>query len=253
MDISVKSTIQYIKSPYTCLTCSVIFEDSLKQRQHYSTEWHRYNLHRKIENLPFITLEEFEKKKEAYQITKDSSQTKQNWHCKLCQKKFHSEKQYENHLVSNKHQKKEEEIIEMEVVDVKENKNLKEEIAENNKDKGNSLTHYLGNSYCQETASSIKSERVQTDSDVESVDSDEWLDDLENPIDQNNCLFCDHHSGSMKRNLKHMMIEHSFFVPDLEYCVDQRSLLLYLGEKICGKFRCIWCKGRQIIWCFSVY
>lgn len=238
-----KSTIQSIKSSYTCLTCGVIFEDSAKQRQHYSTEWHRYNLHRKVDNLSSITLEEFQKKKEVLQNT-EASQTKQNWHCKICQKKFHSEKQHKNHLVSNKHKKKEEET-EMDVDDTKDNKSIKEE-TQDSKDE-DSLTHsYLGGSYCQVNMSSTKSEEMQTDSDVESLDSDEWLDDLENPIDQNNCLFCNHHSSSMKRNLKHMMIEHSFFLPDLEYCIDKRALLLYLGEKISGKFRCIWCTGKEM-------
>lgn len=41
-----------------------------------------------------------------------------------------------------------------------------------------------------------------------------------------------------------MSEEHSFFVPDVEYCVDIEGLLVYLGEKIFKDFICIWCNDR---------
>lgn len=72
----------------------------------------------------------------------------------------------------------------------------------------------------------------EEESDVEEVDSDEWEDDTENPIDNNDCLFCMHHSHNFIKNLEHMTIVHSFFIPDIEYCSDLNGLLRYLGEKI---------------------
>lgn len=79
------------------------------------------------------------------------------------------------------------------------------------------------------------------DEDIEEVDSDEWDEDTENPIAHNNCLFCDHHSSSLVKNLKHMSLEHSFFIPDAEYCTDIEGLLSYLAVKIIKDFICIWC------------
>lgn len=70
-----------------------------------------------------------------------------------------------------------------------------------------------------------------SDSEIEEVDSDEW-DDVENPIDNNDCPFCLHHSRNFIKNLEHMTIVHSFFIPDIEYCTDMMGLLRYLGEKI---------------------
>lgn len=64
------------------------------------------------------------------------------------------------------------------------------------------------------------------------VDSDEWDDDGENPIDNNDCLFCMQHSRNFIKNLEHMTTVHSFFIPDIEYCTDLNGLLRYLGEKI---------------------
>uniref|UniRef100_A0A6P7F8I0 Zinc finger protein 155-like n=1 Tax=Diabrotica virgifera virgifera TaxID=50390 RepID=A0A6P7F8I0_DIAVI len=70
------------------------------------------------------------------------------------------------------------------------------------------------------------------DMETEEVDSDEWDDVSENPIDNNDCLFCSHHSGNFYKNLDHMTIVHSFFIPDIEYCSDLQGLLRYLGDKI---------------------
>jgi pre-60S factor REI1 len=101
------------------------------------------------------------------------------------------------------------------------------------------------------TAEVIEERRKQIDEedddmDVESVDSDEWDDDTENPIANNNCIFCDHHSKNLVKNLQHMSIAHSFFIPDAEFCCDVEGLLSYLAEKVCRDFICLWCneKGR---------
>lgn len=44
------------------------------------------------------------------------------------------------------------------------------------------------------------------------------------------CLFCGHHSRTLSRNMAHMTKTHSFFLPDIEYLVDMRGLILYLGK-----------------------
>uniref|UniRef100_A0A6V7M9T7 Cyclic nucleotide-binding domain-containing protein n=1 Tax=Bracon brevicornis TaxID=1563983 RepID=A0A6V7M9T7_9HYME len=85
---------------------------------------------------------------------------------------------------------------------------------------------------------------IDEDSDIETIDSDGWLEDTENPVNKNDCLFCDHHSKSLVKNLKHMTAAHSFFIPDPEYCVDLKGLLKYLGEKIFAGYMCIWCNEK---------
>lgn len=44
------------------------------------------------------------------------------------------------------------------------------------------------------------------------------------------CLFCSHHSKSLMRNVAHMTHVHSFFISDLQYLVDLRGLVRYLGK-----------------------
>lgn len=204
------------RNSFTCLACNVIFTNLQEHRIHYKSEWHRYNLHRKVSELPPITLEAFQNKNTSY-YKDNESKTKQNHKCETCRKKFSSEKQYYNHIVSKNHKKKMEE--------------------------GDKNTVFKTDS-----TNSEKKMDIDIHSDIESLDSNEWLEDLENPIERNDCLFCDHHSRSIIRNIKHMMVEHSFFVPDPEYCIDQKGLLLYLGQKIYNEYKCIWCNnlGRQL-------
>lgn len=61
------------------------------------------------------------------------------------------------------------------------------------------------------------------------------------------CLFCPHHSRSLMKNMAHMTTVHSFFIPDLEFLIDLKGLIAYLGEKVGAGKVCLWCneKGRS--------
>merc|ERR1711962_1500114 len=77
--------------------------------------------------------------------------------------------------------------------------------------------------------------------EVEEVDSDEWEDD---PIPITECLFCNHHSNNLEKNLNHMTVAHSFFLPDPEFLVNLEGLVEYLGAKVGQGHMCLWCNER---------
>lgn len=222
-------------SPFTCITCRVAFRDLEVQRQHYKSDWHRYNLKRKVAELPPVSVEEFQRRVIA-QRNKDDKERKreeESTNCKVCKKNFNTKNQYENHLLSKKHRER---CAKQSSISEIANENslpvIKRDVNEDSS-----------------TSSGKRSmDDMEIDSDIESVDSDEWIEDTENPVKNNDCLFCNHHSRSLVRNLKHMTVAHSFFVPDPEYCVDIRGLLTYLGEKIFAGFMCVWCNdsGKHI-------
>lgn len=203
----------------TCLNCSVKFKDADNQREHYKSDWHRYNLKRRVAELPPITAEEFQKR--VLQQRKVDEQAKQEitLYCTACRKQFATDKSYDNHLNSKKHRENAERLekdsqlidgkdVPMKTVQVKNMNDAKESIAD------------------------------ADDIEIEEVDSDEWDEDTENPIANNDCIFCTHHSENLVDNVKHMSIAHSFFVPDAEYIIDLEGLLLYLGEKVTrGEYR----------------
>jgi pre-60S factor REI1 len=44
---------------FTCLACQVAFYTADDQRDHYRTDWHRYNLKRRVADMPPVTAQVF--------------------------------------------------------------------------------------------------------------------------------------------------------------------------------------------------
>lgn len=100
---------------YTCISCRVAFTDGEVQRAHYKTDWHRYNLKRKVADMPPVTAENFEERvlaqrtaaeQQQHQLDHGSGQV-----CATCNKHFSSANAYANHLQSNKHQQAEKRVV----------------------------------------------------------------------------------------------------------------------------------------------
>ena len=54
---------------YTCLACQVAFESAEGQRTHYRSDWHRYNLKRKVAELPPVSNSQFQRKADGNLFT----------------------------------------------------------------------------------------------------------------------------------------------------------------------------------------
>lgn len=98
---------------YTCISCRVSFADGEVQRAHYKTDWHRYNLKRKVAEMPPVTAENFQERvlsqrATAEQRLSDSAATEG---CSICNKRFSSANAYQNHLQSHKHQQAEKQAL----------------------------------------------------------------------------------------------------------------------------------------------
>lgn len=193
-------------SDFTCINCSVRFANAEIQRQHYKTDWHRYNLKRKVATLPPVTAEEFQKRVLQQRHAEENAlqENQMVLYCNICRKNFGCENAYRNHLNSKKH------------------KDSVEAAGTNAND-------------VQVTKKILEKKVIiedEVDEDFDEMDSDEWEDLADNPIDNNDCIFCDNHSEDFIENMKHMCITHSFFIPDADYCSDVKGLMQYLGEKI---------------------
>lgn len=208
-------------SSFTCLNCGVRFQNADMQREHYKTDWHRYNLKRKIAELPPVSFEEFEKRVSQQKSADAAALEDQSLYCKACKKLFKSKNAHDNHLGSKKHKD-----------------NLKDFLTNNGS--ASSEVVSVKSSRIKEGSSVVQS----METEVEEVDSDEWEEEWDNPIENNDCLFCKNHSDDLIQNIKHMSVSHSFFIPDAEYCIDIEGLLNYLAEKICKDFICIWCNEK---------
>ncbi|XP_075442042.1 cytoplasmic 60S subunit biogenesis factor ZNF622 [Ascaphus truei] len=88
---------------YTCITCRVTFADPDIQRAHYKTDWHRYNLKRKVADMPSVTAENFQERVLAQRAVVEEQSKETATYCTACSKRFATFNAYENHLKSKKH------------------------------------------------------------------------------------------------------------------------------------------------------
>ncbi|XP_005081365.1 zinc finger protein 622 [Mesocricetus auratus] len=88
---------------YTCITCRVAFRDAELQRAHYKTDWHRYNLRRKVASMAPVTAEGFQERVRAQRAVAEEESKGTATYCTVCSKKFATFNAYENHLRSRRH------------------------------------------------------------------------------------------------------------------------------------------------------
>lgn len=206
----------------TCHTCNVSLPAE-SQREHYKTEWHTYNLKRKLSQLKSITAEEFEIIKqrhvsEAAVIVGDAT-----FYCAICSKNFFNQKSFSQHNLSKKHL-------------------LQSELQSSKKTPKDPVPKVVKKDSKPEPLEKLDIEDFNEE-EWEELDSDEEEEGL--PLEE--CLFCSELAENMEMNLSHMSREHSFFIPDIEYCVDMKGMLTYLGIKIASGRCCLYCSefGKQ--------
>lgn len=235
---------------FTCISCRVVFRNAEAQRGHYKSDWHRYNLKRKVAEMLPVSAENFKERVLSHRaLAEAESQTgKRHNHCVLCRKHFSSDNAYQSHLRSKKHREVAEEQdrrtaserLEREV-ELAMNLANTEEIMEHSRD-----TILTSN----KEAEVLPSPRPSTEGagpttpSTSTVSDGEWEDCTPQPLDTTDCLFCRHKSVDLEANLHHMSLAHSFFLPDAEYVVDLKGLIRYLGEKVGVGFVCVHCNTR---------
>ncbi|TDH68707.1 hypothetical protein CCR75_007957 [Bremia lactucae] len=228
----------------TCTACRLSFVSHLEQKGHFRMDWHRYNLKRKVVELPPISMEQFDyrmlqlrEEKEALvandpkqkqririeEIRKAGSKTLLK--CGPCNKTFTTTNAHENHLASKKHMtnaKKSPEILEA-VVTVEKKVDIL----------------FLSGSIA------LKAQTSETGKVTEeelSKEIEEYKKQV--PLEKEDCIFCTHHAADFHACLSHMLKVHGFFIPDVEFLVDLQGLISYLAEKVKVGFYCLYCNGK---------
>ncbi|KAM6989932.1 cytoplasmic 60S subunit biogenesis factor ZNF622 [Tautogolabrus adspersus] len=298
---------------YTCISCRVAFADGEVQRAHYKTDWHRYNLKRKVADMPPVTAENFQERVLAQRLATEQqlSDAAATEGCAVCNKKFSSANAYQNHLQSHKHQQAEKQALlaAQRKVEKMNEKNLEKGLCDEKVDhdaRNEALQQALKEqqrSSTAQTSQGVTRQRTEKQEipprlmwleeqakrreredgatpgegdweDVDDNDDDEMGEEEEDgdeeevmdheegdpaassdpqaaalpgSIPVTECLFCSHHSRTLMKNVSHMTKVHGFFIPDVEFVIDLKGLIRYLGEKIGAGNVCLWCneKGRS--------
>ncbi|CEG49636.1 cytoplasmic protein [Plasmopara halstedii] len=228
----------------TCTACRLEFTSFLEQKDHFRMDWHRYNLKRKVVELPPISEEQFElrmrkvrEEKEA-QAARDPKQkqrtrkdelkkagVKSMLKCVPCNKLFTTRNAHENHLSSKKHIDNAKKIPDsadmVAIVDKPVQGVMLDAISAQDTDFGNPT---------ELTAEELAEEIEEYKKHV--------------PLEKEDCIFCSHHATDLNSSLTHMLKEHGFFIPDLDYLVDLEGLISYVAEKVKVGFYCLYCNGK---------
>ncbi|KXT04432.1 hypothetical protein AC578_3590 [Pseudocercospora eumusae] len=248
--------------PFTCNTCQVAFRSSDLQRTHMQSDWHRYNLKRRVASLPPLTSEIFAEKVLANKASAAATAARASFEkrCDTCDKTYFSEGAYVNHLGSQKHRMlANRSAARVRGVDGVETDSMADS------------TFTLGETLdtASTAASTTNGEDVETAEEPEldrvvqglrdtgltestpsttpkengHVAEDENMDDedYEHKADLSQCLFCNYASPTMDLNLNHMSRQHSFFIPEKDYLVDLAGLINYLSETVNVLHQCLFC------------
>ncbi|XP_048597420.1 cytoplasmic 60S subunit biogenesis factor REI1 homolog 2-like [Brassica napus] len=232
-------------SGLACNSCNKEFEDDAEQKLHYKSEWHRYNLKRKIAGVPGVTEALFNARQAALaQERIKSVEAPLLYTCGVCDKAYMSSKAHEQHLKSKSHvlntssqggngEEEDKAIIKQLLppprrVERKEPVSIEEESEEEEEEEW---------------------VEVDSDEDLEGEDMDDESgsgedmeeDDIEFELDPTCCLMCDKKHKTLEKCMVHMHKFHGFFIPDIDYLKDPKGFLTYVGLKVKRDFICLYC------------
>ncbi|KAK5110003.1 hypothetical protein LTR62_006370 [Meristemomyces frigidus] len=256
--------------PFTCNTCQVAFREGSTQRVHMTSDWHRYNLKRRVASLPPLTSEIFAEKVLANKATAAATAARASFErtCDACEKTYYSEGAYINHLGSQKHKvlatrmaarggNETESMADSTfslgdpvetastastatahvAVDDQEAEEELREVTQGIKQTGlaGPADPVAGRPHHPTPSKAVQSKGHSADTEMEDDD------DYEHKADPKQCLFCNYGSPTLDLNLNHMSRQHGFFIPEKDYLVDLPGLIDYLSETIEVLHTCLYC------------
>ncbi|XP_050264779.1 cytoplasmic 60S subunit biogenesis factor REI1 homolog 1 isoform X3 [Quercus robur] len=238
----------------TCNACNKEFNDDTEQKLHYKSEWHRYNLKRKVAGVPGVTEALFVARQTALAQEKgQSSETPMLYSCGLCGKGYRSSKAHAEHLKSRNHIMRASQGTNNEEEDKAIVKPLPrrvvnkpptqrevndEESEESDWEEADPEEDLVGEATKSLTDLNVR--EVGSDNDMDEDDDDDDYEEL----DPSSCFMCDLEHDTIESCMVHMHKQHGFFIPDVEYLKDPEGFLTYLGLKVKRDFMCLYCNDR---------
>ncbi|XP_061364331.1 cytoplasmic 60S subunit biogenesis factor REI1 homolog 1 [Gastrolobium bilobum] len=238
----------------TCNACNTEFKDDSEQKLHYKSEWHRYNLKRKVAGVPGVTEALFLARQSALVQEKDkSSETPMLYSCGLCGKGYKSSKAHAEHLKSRGHMMRasegtslsdEKAIIKPLPQRVVNRPPPKREVASSENEESEDEWEEVDpeDDLVNDAAKSLIDLKMNEHTD--NGDMDEDADDDFEELDPSCCFMCDQEHNTIESCMVHMHKHHGFFIPDVEYLKDPKGLLTYLGLKVKRDCMCLYCNDR---------
>ncbi|CAI5756126.1 unnamed protein product [Candida verbasci] len=233
---------------FTCNTCGTIFINAELQRKHMKTDWHRYNLKRKVANLPSISSEVFaEKFLQSKLNNTNENEDEYGFYIAKRKKKNNSNKNLRKHVLTNQNRGRNEFIKSKNVRSASPATSIASEFSQFSL--GDDEVHY------DETLDT-GSELNYTESDFTDLDhsSDEGMQESDDEsieevkaIPISHCFYCGKNNHEIETNVRHMY-NHGLYIPERSFLIDLEGLLNYLSEMISIYNACLVCgfEGKNL-------
>ncbi|QPG77373.1 hypothetical protein FOA43_004786 [Brettanomyces nanus] len=227
---------------FTCLSCQIKFPSAEMQRIHMKTEWHRYNLKRRVAELPAVDAEVFE--------------------LKVLQQRVREEQYDEFGFVKLKEKTPKKTLRERRIA--RSGRPNIQRVVERSLSPVSAISS--ASTFTLGTASEITevgfaedllSEGVTTDteryfstdeeegdfdSDLNAKEIEEFdLDEEDQEIPVTACFYCDQKSNQLETNVNHMFRKHGLYIPERSYLADIEGLLSYISNSIALDKQCLKC------------
>lgn len=232
---------------FTCNTCGVVFVAADLQRQHMKTDWHRYNLKRRVAELPSISSDVFaEKILQLQKGQEESNEDEYGFHV------YHRKPSASTRQLTKKILRQQEKRGRLSELAAEKGRapspspsiasefsefSLGDSIHVVTDVESNADSEVLGRSHSEYSdlgASSDDSEFEDLGSEADEIDEDEAL-----PV--THCFFCDKHHSEIEANVKHMFSAHGLYIPERSFLVDLEGFLLFVSELVTVEHCCLAC------------
>lgn len=262
---------------FTCNTCGIRFAAAEFQRMHMKTDWHKYNLKRRVADLPSISSEVFaEKLLQLQQRTdeREDSEDELGFYVHHRRRPGKGERQLtkkEMRLMAKKKLRKlepqdekkvglegdnndDEAVLAVSLVrsqspalsvtsvfsEFSLGDSLRYSESESNFDTGSEIP------YSEAAHSDWYSLRSSEEDKAYSEDSDKSFieEDSENLLPNHFCFYCGENNHELERNIRHMSHQHGLYIPERSYLVDLNGLMTFMNEVITIDHECLTCGFR---------
>jgi pre-60S factor REI1 len=241
----------------TCNACNQEFNEDSEQKLHYKSDWHRYNLKRKIAGVPGVTEGLFIARQTALAQEKSkANETPMLYSCTLCGKGYRSTKAHTNHLQSRSHiLRAASEGANNQDGETPTIKPLTRKVVENKPPPPKAMDNFESDEDEDEWEEVDSDEELVAEASKLDVDNsasnddmveDKGDDEMKIELDPACCFVCDLKHGNIESCMVHMHKHHGFFIPDVEYLKDPVGLLTYLGLKVKRDLLCLYCNDRVL-------
>lgn len=276
MEISVSRGVSANGVPFfTCNTCGLSFPTADLQRLHMKTDWHRYNLKRRVASLPPISSEVFAEKILQQQAQEEQSEAmnqgrkaRGSGHRQVTKKDKKREERLNRRLISNQAA---EEASEIRRTDnrLRSSSPATESVVSSSFSLGDPVSE-SGDSYADENSTKDSDAESQNGSvvdidhgldsetaskaDTDTIGDDEVERELQRrmakskPIPPNCCFITGKEFATVEENAEHLWKTYGLFIPEKDYLVDLNGLMTYFGEKVGLGNMCLYCafEGRSL-------